>query len=543
MLSLICFIKANEKRPLFWFILHNVAYIFALFTKESMIVLPLIFYSYYFLFIRIQNKKIIKYIISWSIITVAWFIIRSNIVNNLPALNEWNIFDVIQKIIFSSIFNIGKIIVPINLKIIPALTNSSIYPSLLIFLLLISSVLIFGLKGRKLILFGFVLLISILIIPTVSMPENPIQNENRLYIPLIGILIILSQIDFGSKLRNLPHYLLPLFIFALISGFTFRSFSWAKVYKEPFVYTGVLVLQSPNDPQSYFIRAGFFLNKNMYIVAIADYTKAIELDPDWRQIAGVYYNRGVCYSKMGLFEKAMEDFKRSLDLNPSHYRSYIGVGFVYYDLGDFESAIQNMTQSIKINSSAYYTNINEAYLIRAMAHAKIGDYINSFKDYNKAVEIDPSNMKNYNNRYILLSEISNDSTAIENLNELIANNENMILGYYCLGLAYFGKEEYDTALEFFNKSIELNPQFEDVYNMRGLTYYNLEQYSSSQLDFNKAIEMNSYNYHIYNFRAKTLFELKHYEEALDDLNYAIGIGGRADTTLINNIENVLFTDN
>lgn len=543
LMSLICFIKANSKRSLFWFILHNVSYIFALFTKESMIVLPLIFYSYYFLFFRAQNKKIFKYIISWSVITVTWLIIRSNVVDNLPIPQEWNSAEVIQNAFLSVVFNIGKMIIPVDLKIIPTIANSSIYPSLIVFLLFIICIPLFGLKDRKLTLFGLVLFISILIIPIVSIPENPIQNENRLYIPLIGMLLILSQIDFGSKLRTLPPRLLPIFIVALISVFISRSFTWAKVYKEPFVYTGVIVLQSPDDPQSYFIRAGVFLNTDMYIVAIADYTKAIEVDPNWRKIAQAYYNRGFCYSRIGMFEKAMEDFEKSLELNPSHYRSYIGVGFTYYDLGDFESAIQNTTQSIKVGSIAHNMEIYEAYLIRAMAHAKIGDYINSAKDYNKAVEMHPFNMNIYDLRSILMSEIVKDSTAIEKLNDMISGDENVLLGYYCLGLADFGRKEFKTALDNFRKSIEMNPQFEDVYNMHGLTYYNLDQYSSSLLDFNQALEMNSMNYQIYNNRAKALFALDRYKEALDDLYYAIEIGGKADTTLINNIKNVLNTDN
>ncbi len=543
LLSLICFIKGNEKTPLFWFILHNVFYIVALFTKESMIVLPLIFFVYYFLFMRAGNKKIIMYIISWSIITVAWFAIRTYIVKDFPALNEWDFFDVVQKIILHSIFNIGKMIIPINLKIIPTIANSSIYPSLFIFLLFIISITIFGLKDRKLTLFGLVLFFSILIIPTVSTPENPIQNENRLYIPLIGMLLILSQIDFGSKLKNLPNYLLPIFIVALISIYTLRAFTWAKVYKEPFVYAGVLVIQSPNDPQSYFLRAGVFKNADMYRVAIMDYKKAIELDPGWRKIVGAYYNRGFCYSRIGQFEKAMEDFKRALDLDPSHYKPYIGVGSAFYDLGDFESAIQNLTRSIKLNLHAYNMEINEAYLLRAMAYARTGDYINSVKDYNKAVEINPLNMKIYDNRNILLSEIVKDSTSTEKMNNIIATGENIMLVYYCLGLAEFGRQDFKTALNFFNKSIELNPQFEDVYSLRGLTYYKMDQYSLSLLDFKKALEMNSKNYHTYNFRAKALFKLKLYKKSLDDLNYALEIGGTADTTLINHIENLLFIDN
>ncbi|MFA9476195.1 MAG: tetratricopeptide repeat protein, partial [Filomicrobium sp.] len=48
--------------------------------------------------------------------------------------------------------------------------------------------------------------------------------------------------------------------------------------------------------------------------AIADYTKAIALDP---KDANFYYNRGVAYEKKSDKDQAIADFRKALEINPS----------------------------------------------------------------------------------------------------------------------------------------------------------------------------------------------------------------------------------
>ena len=48
--------------------------------------------------------------------------------------------------------------------------------------------------------------------------------------------------------------------------------------------------------------------------AIADYDKAVELDPDY---ASAYYNRGMSYADSGDLEQAIADFEWYLELAPN----------------------------------------------------------------------------------------------------------------------------------------------------------------------------------------------------------------------------------
>ncbi len=52
-----------------------------------------------------------------------------------------------------------------------------------------------------------------------------------------------------------------------------------------------------------------------YVGAIEDYTKAIELKPDY---ASAYNNRGVAYEKVGKFKQAIENYRKSLAIDPNY---------------------------------------------------------------------------------------------------------------------------------------------------------------------------------------------------------------------------------
>lgn len=70
----------------------------------------------------------------------------------------------------------------------------------------------------------------------------------------------------------------------------------------------------PPDATFYRIRANSFIVKAEYELAVADFDKAIELNP---KESMVYFNRGDSYEKMGNFQKAIDDYRKAseLDLN------------------------------------------------------------------------------------------------------------------------------------------------------------------------------------------------------------------------------------
>jgi tetratricopeptide (TPR) repeat protein len=70
--------------------------------------------------------------------------------------------------------------------------------------------------------------------------------------------------------------------------------------------------------------------------AIADYTRAIEIQPDFLD---AYFGRGTVYLKQGKLDEAFADFNHTIELNPDYAHGYWGRGGAYYVLGDYPKAI------------------------------------------------------------------------------------------------------------------------------------------------------------------------------------------------------------
>ncbi len=104
-----------------------------------------------------------------------------------------------------------------------------------------------------------------------------------------------------------------------------RALDEAKRVKQEAMRTGTLM--KPQDPKEEFVKA------------IADFTRAIELNP---ADTSAYCNRGLCYAEHGDFAQAIADFTQAIELNPSDASAYCNRGWCYAEQGDFAKAISDI---------------------------------------------------------------------------------------------------------------------------------------------------------------------------------------------------------
>ena len=111
--------------------------------------------------------------------------------------------------------------------------------------------------------------------------------------------------------------------------------------------------------------------------AIAAYTKAIELNPDY----GAYYNRGVAYKSKDDSERAVADFTKAIELNRNFAEAYFNRGEIYRGRDDFERAIEDHDIVIRLKPE-----FAQAYLYRGLGYCAKGDFDHAAADFTKAIE-------------------------------------------------------------------------------------------------------------------------------------------------------------
>ncbi len=126
-------------------------------------------------------------------------------------------------------------------------------------------------------------------------------------------------------------------------------------------------------------------HNGQYEKALELFKKAIDLDPS---LTEAYNNLGLTYTEINEEEKATEAFKTAISLSPELAAAYNNLGYVFYRLGSYREAIEMYNEAIgrSKDSSSAYTNLGNAYY----KLEKIEDAIGAWK---KALALDPANEK------------------------------------------------------------------------------------------------------------------------------------------------------
>jgi len=193
-------------------------------------------------------------------------------------------------------------------------------------------------------------------------------------IKLGKLIILITMLSLGSFAYLFRAYL---FSFAY-NNFGIFYYYLGEYHKAIDDYTKAIQL-NPNYTDAYYSRGIAYYNLKQYKKAIFDYTHVILLDSNY---ISAYMNRGNAYNNSGQYEKAITDYTQAIQLNPNDVSIYINRGNAYTNLEEYEKAIADYTYAIQLNPNSTY-----AYFNRAIAYRMLGKDEKAIADENKADEL------------------------------------------------------------------------------------------------------------------------------------------------------------
>lgn len=174
------------------------------------------------------------------------------------------------------------------------------------------------------------------------------------------------------------------------SGIPIQTYLAVKSQFRPVPGSGREGQSSPNDrltarlnhPQTatdYYARGIYRQAQGDKIGAIADYTEAIRLNPNYSE---AFFHRGNTRYRYGDKNGAIADYTEAIRINPNYAKAYFSRGHARYTQGDFPAAIADLTEAIRINP-----NLAEAYGSRGVLRSIQGDKEAAIADLQKAAEL------------------------------------------------------------------------------------------------------------------------------------------------------------
>ncbi|MDJ0661873.1 MAG: tetratricopeptide repeat protein, partial [Crocosphaera sp.] len=73
------------------------------------------------------------------------------------------------------------------------------------------------------------------------------------------------------------------------------------------------------------------------------------IDIERKILAKAYNNHGVNYSNLEEYQKAIADFTQAIELNPNYAEAYNNRGNAYGNLEEYQKAIADFTKTIELN--------------------------------------------------------------------------------------------------------------------------------------------------------------------------------------------------
>jgi len=211
---------------------------------------------------------------------------------------------------------------------------------------------------------------------------------------------------------------------------------------------------------AYNTRGNVYSDLKQYDKAIADYNKAIELDPTGECGIGkkgaAYYNRGLAYSGLKQYDKAISDYNKAIELNSGDAEAYASRGIINLVLGKKNEGISDLNKSTENYTAEINKNPNDSFLYnnRGWSYLWLDECEKAKSDFEKSIEIDKNFAYPYDNLGIYWWHCKKNKNKSLDYFEKAFEKRFSPLEWF-----YFYDE---TSVDYFIKDLNKTPEFKKL---------------------------------------------------------------------------------
>jgi len=217
---------------------------------------------------------------------------------------------------------------------------------------------------------------------------------------------------------------------------------------------------------------------------VAEAQKILEdvapLDPE---NPGLHYLRGRLFFMKGQFADALNESVKVFQRNNKHTDALLLMGLCYLNLNKPHEAIKELAKIAQI-----VPEDTESLSLMSMAYRDLEDFA-SAKDYiEKALTIDPGNLKLRLQLAETLDLMNEDESALREYEYLLEKDLQNPRAYSSIGIFYMNRGQEEKGIAFLEESLRLSP-IPDIYYYLGFAYRKVGRNREAIASFRKFLEL------------------------------------------------------
>jgi tetratricopeptide (TPR) repeat protein len=279
------------------------------------------------------------------------------------------------------------------------------------------------------------------------------------------------------------------------------------------------------NSEASFQRAGILADVGQDQLALSDYSRAVELNPNDVRYRNM---RGLFLLTRSQLDQALTDFSEAVRIDPKYIQAWNNRGLVKLAKTDFHAAIDDFNKAVEIDPT-YADGFNN----RGFAWFKMEVYGKALADFDKTLELKPGYVNALNNRGMLHLRLKQNREAVADFSEAIAHDENNLkhyqnrmTAYNALGMADNAKADEDrivwlVKLGQINNLVAQAPQKPEGYIQRASHLADAGKHEIALVNYEQAIQVASDKATPWTSRAKYWLQQGDLTKAIADATKAI----------------------
>jgi tetratricopeptide (TPR) repeat protein len=317
----------------------------------------------------------------------------------------------------------------------------------------------------------------ILMLPLITVGSFEMRSDRYVYLPSIGIFLLLMLAAEKIKMEPLRFVFLGL----LSLFFAFQGMQQTKVWKDGTALFKNCVEKTPDVALCQCNLGYSELLAKRFETSVEHYSKSLQLDPSYVES---YNGRGQAYLNLNppKVSEALSDFTKAIEAGIVTPKLFFNRGKCLAMSSKFSEAIPDLTKSIELEPKS-----PETWYFRAFSHEKTAAIDKAFQDYSKAIELNPNYVEALVNRALIFYNQQKYPESIDDNSKAIKVASGNVLPMILVNRAnaYLKSGNLDKALEDVNQALAYNNNYPRAYQTRAAIYTQMGQVDKAQADLKR----------------------------------------------------------